>query len=74
MRDPGGPKEEDASEDGDEVELTSSGEVVLTPSNIPPKGEPGKRIHPRRPLPPVPEAKPDEPDLSQPEELEPEEP
>jgi len=38
--------------------LESSGEVVVTHLPSPPKGPPEKKIHPRRPLPPVPDARP----------------
>jgi hypothetical protein len=68
MQEPSKPNEEDTSEDRDEIALPSSGEVVLKPNEMPPKGEPGKRIHPRRPLPPIPEGKPDQTDSSDPEE------
>lgn len=39
-----------------EVNLDYSGEVVLTPKATLPKAPERKRIHPRRPLPRVPEA------------------
>lgn len=38
--------------------LESSGEVVVEHHSIPPKGPADKRIHPRRPLPHVPESRP----------------
>jgi hypothetical protein len=68
MPEPSKPNEEASSEDRDEIALTSSGEVVLKPNEMPPKGEPGKRIHPRRPLPPIPEGKPDQTGSPEPEE------
>jgi hypothetical protein len=37
------------------VPLQPAGEVVVTPEPCAPKAPPGKTIHPRRPLPPVPE-------------------
>jgi hypothetical protein len=43
----------------EKTSLPSSGEKVLRYEDTPPKAEPPKRIHPRRPLPPVPDAKPD---------------
>ena len=43
----------------DEVSLESSGEVVVIPKASLPKPPEDKRIHPRRPLPPIPDA-PDE--------------
>ncbi len=42
----------------DETRLEPSGEVVVTHHKIPPKGPADKQIHPRRPLPPVPNAPP----------------
>ncbi len=41
-----------------EFTLESSGEVVVTHQPAPPKGPADKRIHPRRPLPLVPNARP----------------
>ena len=43
----------------DEVSLEPSGEVMLIPETSLPKPPEDKRIHPRRPLPPIPDA-PDE--------------
>lgn len=43
----------------DEVSLEPSGEVVVIPKASLPKAPEDKRIHPRRPLPPIPDA-PDE--------------
>ncbi len=34
------------------------GEVVVEHHPVPPKGPPDKTIHPRRPLPPIPEKRP----------------
>ena len=45
----------DSSSPG-ETHLESAGEVTLDPQDEPPKPPEGKHIHPRRPLPPVPEA------------------
>lgn len=42
-----------------EVALKPGTEVVLTPKEAPAKPPDDKRIHPRRPLPVVPEAAPD---------------
>ena len=39
-----------------ETTLESSGQVLVTRYSTPPKSRPDKRIHPRRPLRPVPEA------------------
>jgi hypothetical protein len=41
-----------------ESPLEPAGEVVVTHFSIPPAGPPAKQIHPRRPLPLVPTAKP----------------
>lgn len=42
------------------IRLESSGEVVVTHQPVPPKGPPEKQIHPRRPLPLVPDARTEE--------------
>jgi hypothetical protein len=51
-----------------DISLSPSGDRVLPYQDRPPKGEPDKRIHPRRPLPVVPDAAPksteDKPDAS----------
>jgi hypothetical protein len=39
-----------------EISLKPAGEVVVTHEDMPAKLPEDKRIHPRRPLPPVPEA------------------
>lgn len=41
-----------------ESRLESAGEFVVEHRPIPPKGPADKKIHPRRPLPPVPNAPP----------------
>ncbi len=41
-----------------ESRLESPGEVVVEHHSIPPKGPADKQIHPRRPLPQVPESRP----------------
>jgi len=63
-REPRPPKEteDETPFDVDESNLQSSGEVVVRHHDRPPKGPPDKRIHPRRPLPRVPDAPPDKPD------------
>jgi hypothetical protein len=38
--------------------LESPGEVVVTHSDTPPKKPADKKIHPRRPLPPIPQGTP----------------
>jgi hypothetical protein len=45
-----------------EVTLKPGGEVVLTPKEAPAKQPEHKRIHPRRPMPPIPDAAPKESD------------
>lgn len=40
----------------DETYLEPAGEVEVHPQDAPPKPSETKRIHPRRPMPPVPEA------------------
>jgi hypothetical protein len=40
----------------DEVSLEPAGEVVVIPETSLPKPPEDKRIHPRRPLPPIPDA------------------
>jgi hypothetical protein len=54
------PKKAQSSPSGelDETRLESAGEVVVTHYTTPPKTRPDKSIHPRRPLPPVPESRP----------------
>jgi hypothetical protein len=42
----------------DETRLKSAGEVVVERHDTPPPGPPDKRIHSRRPLPPVPATRP----------------
>jgi hypothetical protein len=53
-----------------DISLPPSGEAMLPYQEQPPKGKPDKRIHPRRPLPLVPDAPPksteDKPDPSDP--------
>jgi hypothetical protein len=44
-----------------ETRLPSAGEVVVEHHDTPPPGPPEKQIHPRRPLPLVPEARPKPP-------------
>jgi hypothetical protein len=43
-----------------DTQLPQSGERTLQYEDKPPKGDPNKRIHPRRPLPPVPNPKREE--------------
>lgn len=42
-----------------ETRIDPLGEVVVETHPAPPKGPPDKTIHPRRPLPPVPDRRPD---------------
>jgi hypothetical protein len=54
-----------------EIPLQSPEETTVEYLPSAPKGPPGKRIHPRRPLPPVPEGTPEpDPDPSPPAEIE----
>lgn len=50
------------------ISIPPSGKAVLPYQDQPPKGAPDRQIHPRRPLPPVPDATPqpteDKPDSS----------
>ena len=46
--------EETSSPQNSKSKLKSSGEVVVRHTETPPPGPADKRIHPRRPLPPVP--------------------
>jgi hypothetical protein len=55
-------RQNDKSEDTNQVtgtRLESTGEVVVEHHDSPPPGPPDKRIHPRRPLPLVPTARPE---------------
>ncbi len=47
-----------------DTQLPHSGERRLQYEDKPPKGDPNKRIHPRRPLPTVPDSKPKQDDDS----------
>jgi len=42
-----------------ETRLEPVGEIVVEHHPAPPKGPPNKTIHPRRPLPPVPDRRPE---------------
>ena len=57
-------EENDSGDDPqqNEVSLDYSGEAVVVPRESLPKPAPGKRIHPRRPLPQVPQAPPEDED------------
>ena len=50
------PRQPSPSDEG--VVLESKGEAKLSYTETPPKAPGGKRIHQRRPLPPIPEAAP----------------
>ena len=50
-----------------ETSLESAGEFVVEHHPAPPKGPAGKTIHPRRPLPPVPEKRPEADDKESPD-------
>ena len=52
------PKRPGDAEPAPEVVLEPAGEVVITPEETAARAPEGKRIHPRRPLPPVPDARP----------------
>jgi hypothetical protein len=45
-----------ARDDDEEVEIPSAGEATVQTREKPPQAPPGKTIHPRRPMPPVPDA------------------
>jgi hypothetical protein len=47
---------EDTDENDDDVEIPGTGEAIVKTSKQPPRAPKDKTIHPRRPLPPVPEA------------------
>jgi hypothetical protein len=44
------------ADDGDEVEIPPAGEATVETRDKPPRAPAGKTIHPRRPLPAVPDA------------------
>jgi hypothetical protein len=46
----------EATDENDDVEIPGTGEAIVKTSKQPPRAPKDKTIHPRRPLPPVPEA------------------
>jgi hypothetical protein len=46
----------DPAGDEDEIEIPSSGEATVETRDKPTRAPAGKKIHPRRPLPPVPDS------------------
>jgi hypothetical protein len=44
-----------SGDEGEEIEIPATGEVTVETTKQPPRAPKGKKIHPRRPLPAVPE-------------------
>jgi hypothetical protein len=51
--------EETSQTQGNSITLPFAGQRTLPHHDAPPPAAPGKRIHPRRPLPPIPEGEPE---------------